>query len=95
MKIAIVISQFEIEKGGATGGAMGVAYNEAQQLQRAGHQVFVFSGAKKGAFLDQKSFDFHLHQIPIQDSRWVFHSYLSLFNCRIEKGFKKLERVLQ
>ena len=83
MKIAIVISQLNNKSGGA----IGVAFNEAQELQKKGHHVFVFHGSYDGKFGWDKVHGLDVFRIKIKDRSWFFRSYVSVFNRNIEAGF--------
>jgi glycosyltransferase involved in cell wall biosynthesis len=87
MKILIVSNTFSKNEGGATA----IAFEQAKALREKGFDVFVFAGSFDDDSLGwQKESDLHVFKIKIKNTaRYIFRSWSSMRNFRIEKEFKR------
>lgn len=85
MKLVIVSNFFSNDKGGA----IRIAYNQAIEFKKMGHDVHVFTSEERNGlgWLEQEGIK--IFTIKAKEMRYITRSYLGLFNTRIHKEFKR------
>ncbi|MBT4277279.1 glycosyltransferase family 4 protein [Candidatus Falkowbacteria bacterium] len=85
MKIVLVSIFFSKDRGGGSG----IAYQQAVELQKRGHDVFVFTGTFDSDLGWQEESSIKIYKIKNKNYRYITRSYLCLYNFRVQKKFKK------
>jgi glycosyltransferase involved in cell wall biosynthesis len=90
MIVSIISNTFSKNEGGAAG----IAYQQAVELQKRGHDVFIFSGTMDKDLGWQEEGGIKIYKIKNKEYRHITRSYLCLYNLRVQREFRRfLDKV--